>query len=109
MKQNKKDLALMDDIMGAVTGVDEWQEIQTHDPMITDAGKRWGSAMKQAKAMLPGELYDELCGAHAGEVAATGDAGILFGIRVADVIREVASRPADLSRYVMERMKGMSA
>ena len=99
-----KNLALMDDIMGVVTQADEWQDIQMHDPIIAAATARWSAALKQAKALLPDELYNELCNAETDEVSAIGNAGILFGIHVADVIRDVASRPADLSRHIMERM-----
>ena len=101
---NNKSLALMDDIMGMVTQADEWQDIQMHGPIITAATARWNAALEQAKALLPKELYNELCNAETDEVSAIGDAGILFGIHVADVIRDVASRPADLSRHIIERM-----
>ena len=47
----------------------------------------------------------ELSDAQTGEVAATGNVGILFGIHVADAIRDVAARSADLSRYVLNRIR----
>lgn len=102
---NEKNLALMDHIMNGITQAGEWDEIQTNDPMISNADARWHGAMEQAKGVLPKELYDELLYAHVAEIAATGDAGILYGIHVADVIRDVASSPADLSRYVLKRME----
>lgn len=99
-----KNLTLMDDIMGGITQADEWNNIQTSDPMITAASDRWSVALEQAETLLPKELYKELCDAHTDGLSAIGDAGILFGIHVADVIRDVSSRPADLSRHIMERM-----
>lgn len=109
MQYDKKNLALMDDIMDAVTQLDEWMETQQNDPRITTANNRWCTVIEQVKALLPRGLYDELCEAHSSEVAATGDVGILFGIHVADAIRDVASRPTDLSRYILKRVKEMSA
>ena len=101
---NDKNLALMDRIMGEITQADEWNEIQMTDPQITDADTRWHGAMEQVKDLIPEGLYDELFDTHLEEIAATGSAGILFGIHVAEVIRDVAARPIDLSRYVQNRI-----
>ena len=106
---NDKNLALMADIMGTIVQADEWQDIQLNDPMITDARNCWETILKRAKAFLPEDIYLELEDAEAGEVAATGNAGILFGIHVADAIRDVASRPADLSRHVLKRIEEAQA
>ena len=102
---NEKNLALVDDILSMVTQADEWEEIQLNDPRITAACVRWEAVLERTKALLPWELYAELSDARAGEIAAVGDAGILFGIHVADAIRDVASRPADLSRHVLKRIE----
>ena len=102
---NEKNLALMDDIMQMITQADEWEEIQRNDPRITDAVNCWKAVLERVENLLPRELYAELLDANAGEVAAIGDVGILFGIHVADAIRDVASRPADLSMRVLERMR----
>ena len=100
---NEKNLALMDEIMGAVIQLDEWQDIQLHDSRIASATARMSAALKQVENLLPLELYNELCEASSEETAYTSNAGILFGIHVADAIRDVASRPADLSRHILER------
>lgn len=99
---NNKNLALMNDIMGAVTQTEEWQEIQMCDPAIVAAEARFSAAMEQAKAAIPGELYSELSDAHTAAILAIGDVGVLFGIHVADAIRDVAARPLDLSRYALK-------
>lgn len=103
---NSKNLALMDSIMGGITQADEWDKIQMYDPEITAASDRWEAAMEQAKALIPRELYNELYDAHEAGTSAIGDVGILYGIHVADVIREVASSPADLSRHIQKRIQG---
>ena len=102
---NKKNLSLMDDIMFVgLARTDEWNDILLHDPMIAAADARWRAALEKAKAFLPTEIYMELDAANADEVIANGDAGILFGIRVADAIRDAVARPADLSRHILERI-----
>lgn len=109
---NDKNLALMDGIMGGISQLPEWAEIQLHDPMIVAADARWKAAIEEAKALLPRELYDELSDASFDEIVAHSSAGILFGIHVADAIRDVASRPADLSRHILKRLEaqdGMNA
>lgn len=101
-----KNLALMDEIMGSITQADEWQEIQLHDPIITAATTHWNAMMEQAEAFLPEDLYSDLFDAHTDTVSAIGDAGILFGIHAVAAIRDVASRPFDLSRRILNRMEG---
>lgn len=103
-----KNLVLVDEIMNTITGSGqgEWDEIQTHDPMIIAADNRFEAMMEQVKALIPEKLYNELYDAHSSVGSAIGDAGILFGIHVADAIRDVASRPADLSRHILKRIEG---
>lgn len=99
---NDKNLILVNEIMGVVTQSEEWQEIQIHDPTIAAAEARFSAAMEKAEAVIPRELYSELSDAHTAALLATGDAGVLFGVHVVDAIRDVAARPADLSKYVLE-------
>lgn len=102
---NDKNLALMADIMKGICQSDEWQDILAHDPRITTADARYSAALEKAREWLPKALYMELSDAHTDEVTDAGEVGALFGIHVADVIRGVASSPADLSRYVFKRME----
>lgn len=103
---NDKNLALMDSVMDVITQSDEWRDIQKNDPRITASYERWDSVLERVKPILPWKLYAELSDAHDSDLAVISDAGILFGIHVAEAIRDVASRPADLSRHILERMKG---
>lgn len=103
---NDKNLDLMDCIMDAITDSEEWLEIQMHDPMAVDAANRFNAALEQAKDLLPREIYNKLSDVYMSGVVAAGNSGILFGLHVADVIRDVASRPADLSRHIQKRIQG---
>ena len=100
---NDKNLALMDEIMGVITQSDEWQEIQMYDPRITAASDRFDAALERVKDLIPKDTYAELSDAYSTGLSAIGDAGVLFGVHVANVIRDVAARPANLSRYFLDR------
>lgn len=97
-----QDLPLMDQLMHSITINEEWERRQSTDPGISVAEDRWEIALERVKPMLPTDLYMELADAHTCDVAATSDASILYGIHVADTIRDIAARPAELSRYVLE-------
>lgn len=103
-----KNLTLMDSIMQALTGdaKNEWNVLLLHDPMIIAANERFNAVLERVRDLLPEDISYELDDAYAGGLAAIGDAGILFGIHTADAIRDVASRPADLSRHILERIGG---
>ena len=104
----EKNLDLVDKIMGAITGTGqgEWDELLMHDPLITAADDRFYGALARIEKLISKDICAELEDAYSSAMSATGDVGILFGIHVADAIRDVASRPADLSRRVLNRMEG---
>lgn len=97
----KADLALMNEIMDGIVQTDEWTKLQIIDPGVQAAANQWRQAMESAKAHLPRAVYIELSDAHACEVGAIGDAAILYGIHVANTIRDIAARPSDLSKYIL--------
>lgn len=101
--KHNKNLTLMADIMKGIYQSDEWQDILTHDPRITTADARYSAALEKAKDWLPKALYMELSDAHTDEITDAGEVGVLFGIRVADVIRDVSFRPVDLSRHILKQ------
>lgn len=101
-----KNLNLMDSILDAITETDEWRDLQMRDPMAAAARNRLEAALEQVKPLIPVELYIELSDIYTAGIVAAGYSGILFGIHVADAIRDVASRPADLSRHILKRMEG---
>ena len=106
LTMSDKNLILMNALlMDSITQLKEWQDAQMNDPRIADADNRWNAALEKAKTVISEELYMELIDSYAAVISATGDIGILFGIRVADAIRDVTSRPADLSKYILERME----
>lgn len=103
---NDRNLVLVDSIMDAITKTDEWYDLQMHDPMAAAAHDRLEAALEQVKPLIPVELYIELSDVYTDGIVAAGYSGILFGIHAADAIRDVAARPADLSRHILKQMEG---
>ena len=104
----KKDInaQIMDDIMNGITQTDVWERIQQEDPMILKAEARLEKALERVEGLIPRDLYAELSDAASGTLSAMGDAGILYGMHVVFAMQDVAARPADLSRHVLDRMEG---
>lgn len=92
-------MELMDRIMGALFNSDEWNRILMSDPRICTATKRVSMLMDRLQSIVPYELYSELEDAIGHSETAHSDAGILFGIYVADTIRQTVANPAVYSDY----------
>ena len=101
---DKRALSLMSNIMSAITGADEWENLQMHDPGVEAAADRWEQARERARAYLPKDIYNELSNAQCGEVAAYSDIAILYGMRVAAAIQETTANPMELTRFRLERL-----
>lgn len=104
-----KELEIMDEIMSAVTQTDAWQEAQEKDALVKRAWEKLDPFMEQARGYLPQGLWFRLENAVNGVSAAHGDAGILFGIHVADAIRAVTACPGALSHHIAARVKQQKA
>ena len=104
-----KELEIMEDIMSAVTQTSAWQEAQEKDALVKRAWEKLDPLMEQARGYLPQGLWFRLENAVNGVSAAHGDAGILFGIHVADAIRAVTACPGALSHHIAARVKQQKA
>ena len=101
----KTDFALMDDIMQGVSGSSEWNQIQLNDPDISEKQTQLDGIMQQVKGYLPRDLYATLSEAQTAAATAYIEPAILYGIRVANVVRDVAAHPVEFSEYVQARMR----
>lgn len=102
---DKKALSMMADIMDGIEQTDEWKELQMNDPGIKDADRRLNRALEAAEKYIPRKVFAELADAHCGAVAAYSDIAILYGMRVAAVIQEVAANPSEMTRFWLERQE----
>ena len=98
-------IQLMDELMGCITQTDEWGSICWNDPAIVQARVRFEKALKCVESLIPREHYTELADAAAGELSATGDAGILYGMHIVFAMQDVASKPSELSRHILSRIE----
>lgn len=99
---DEKALSTMADIMIGIEQTDEWTELQVNDPGIKAAESRLNRALEVAEVHLPREAYMELSDAHCEVVSAYNDIAILYGMRVAEVIRHMTENPAELTRFWLE-------
>lgn len=100
-----KDLELMNELMGAISQTGEWEHIETTDPQVKEADKRYTAALEKVRDLIPADVYAELEDATLNYAFAIKDSAMLYGIRVADVIRAMTGNPIALSQYVVDRMK----
>lgn len=98
-----KHMELMDRIMGALFNSEEWDRITMNDPRICAITERVYKVMERLQSIVPYELYSELEDAIGHAETAYSDAGILFGIHVADTLRQTAANPAVYSDYWLKK------
>ncbi len=101
---DKKDLALMDDLMDTLTTSSAWQQILTTDAQICAAEEplqkhlTWIKDNVSKQYALTLEYYINAWG------VTLINAAILYGLHVADVIRTVPSMPGELSQHILDRL-----
>lgn len=98
-----KNMEIISQLMVTITQTNEWFRICHEDAQIQRATLGLQTVMERVAALVPDELMDELWDALGDLEQAQETAAILYGIRVAGAIRDVAARPADLSHYVIDR------
>ena len=89
---------LMGEILEAITQSEDWEDVQQNDPLIQKANAGFEAAIQEAKKYLPIDVFLKVNDAWGTSIKEHGDAGILFGLRVADTIREMAAHPEKIQR-----------
>ena len=100
-----KNMEIISQLMATITQTNEWFRICNEDPQIQRASHGLQLTMARVSALVPEAIMDELWDALGDLEQAQETAAILYGIRVADAIRDVAARPTDLTRYIIDRAK----
>lgn len=100
----KNELKMMEEVMYAITQMEEWERIKLEDPQIKDAEGELAEAIAHIRPFVPVELINKLEDASGPIAAAYGYAGILYGIQVADAIHAVAAKPTALSWHILSRL-----
>lgn len=105
-----KNLDLMDELLSVLTQTEEWENRQGTDPQIKAAEKELEVALKNVSHFVPREVYKPLeDGAIMSVVNAYAEAGILYGIQVADAIHAAAANPNALSQHILNRVAAQKA
>lgn len=103
---NDINVQIVDDMMGAITQTEAWLTEHKKNPAILAAQKQLSKALEPIKGVVPDDVIDmieEAAYSYGGVVETTA---ILYGIHVADAIRDVAARPSDLTRHILARTGG---
>ncbi len=94
-------LAIMDDIMDRVTQTEEWNRIQLEDPAIAKAERE----AEELYNNLDRKGQDRAQSLLASLACAYSCVAILYGMRVAEAIRETVADPCAFSQYILKRLE----
>lgn len=94
----EKKISLVGDIVTGIICSDVWSREQLNNPEIVKNMARLEKALRDIEAYAPEALVRELDSAICDYTGAYETAGILFGIHVADALREVAAKPSAYMR-----------
>lgn len=103
MNFSHNDLAIMDNLVGAIVNSDVWDQEQRQNPEIQDALKTMEKELEQIRGLVPDEAIGRIEDATFGYSTAFCTAAILCGMHVANIIRDVSARPSDLSQFILDR------
>ena len=101
---DERKLALADDIRGAILGAASYDEFMAEDVELAEAEKKFYTVTRKIMRLVPQGITDELLEAAAAICAAHSQAGVLYGIYAVSAIHEAVAHPAELSKYVVNRM-----
>lgn len=100
---DQRKVILVDEIMSAVLQTDYFDNIIMTDPNIVAADAEMQKVIDGLEQTLSKEEIDSLQVAMYRYAIACEIPAILYGIYVADAIREIAANPSALSRCILER------
>ena len=104
MSPMKENLEIVDAILDCVTQTDFWNHILLTNPMIKEADDELSALLDKLKATSLENLVEEVRDAAWELSNAFCYPAILYGMRVAQAIQEVALDPNALSQYIMDRV-----
>ena len=105
----KKDINLYtaDEIMNLNTIMDSktWRSITESDPTIQKSEKKLNEVLDQIQQCFHPDVFEALEEALLENRSSFETAAVLYGMHVAFTMKDIASRPAELSTYVQERVE----
>lgn len=97
-------LAIMDEVLGAITQTEIWNNIQLTNPAILAADKQFNDELAKLSDSISKQSILAIESAAIGLTNAFTDAAILYGLQVAIAIQEVTANPNTLAQYIMDRV-----
>ncbi len=104
MSLSHNDLAIMDNLIGTIVNSDAWDQEQLQNPEIQTAEKALEKELDQIRGLVSDKVIGRIEDAAFGYSNAFSTAAILYGIRVANIIRDVSACPSDLSQFILDRI-----
>lgn len=95
----KKDLEVIDDMIGQLDQSARWARIIATDPMIQQSE----SKLRKILETLPGPVEDAVF-EYEGDIAR---AAMLYGMWVMSELLNILNTPAQLGQYILDRMEGL--
>ena len=104
MNNSEKDLILMDQILyKGILGTDEWHSMD-NDPLVIQDNATLKKVLESLNSTVTHEQMDNLQEAICDYVNSTASAAVIYGLRVADVMRSVSAAPDKLCGHIMGRI-----
>jgi hypothetical protein len=98
-----RNVALVDEIMQAALQTDEYFKMQLEDPALKRTGHDLESIIDGITPRITEKERDALETAINMHLNANDRVAFLYGIHTIAAIYDVAGRPCDLSKYVLEK------
>ena len=95
---------IFEEVVGSIMQTEEWLQIEMKDPRINQSENEVMALLDGIKEQIPDDTYNQLVDAMWGLAAATAETATLYGMSVANTLREVAANPILYSQHIIDRM-----
>lgn len=95
---------IFEDVVVSIMQTEEWLQIEMNDPRINEAENAVMALLDGIKGKISKDAYNQLMDAMWGLAAVTAETATLYGMSVANTLREVAANPILYSQHVVDRM-----
>lgn len=102
---NDANVQFVDELMGTLIQSEWWEKERNQNPEIQAAENRLSAVLEDITGAVTSDVIRQIEDAAYTYATSVEYAAILYGIHIVDAIRDVAARPADLSRYIRERIE----
>lgn len=99
-----RNIALMDDLLSGITQTDTWKDVQLQNPEILAADKVLAEALEKLRGVAPEEVINQIIDAAYAYASSFETAAILYGVHVADTLRDCSAHSEEVSQFILDRM-----